>query len=46
VYAFQAVLAFTISAMPEISSGAVSRGAFWLQNYLDRPEAFRPASNP
>lgn len=40
------IVAATSSNIQKVSSGALSRDAFWSQSYVDPPEAFRPPSNP
>jgi hypothetical protein len=36
----------TLADIQKISSGAITREAFWSQSYLDPPEAFRPPAHP
>jgi hypothetical protein len=38
------IAAATLADIQKYTSGAITRSSFWAQNYLDPPEAFRPAS--
>lgn len=38
------IAAATLGDIQNYAAGALSRSAFWAQNYLDPPEAFHPAS--